>query len=325
MASIEKHKDGYRAQVYVAGSRESKKFRTLREANAWASMRETELRSDANKSPKDKHTLRELLEKYRDEVSPTKRGELWEVVRIDKFLRSKHLPIDKPLSSCTSEALGIWRDNQKISAGSIIREFGLLSAVFEFARRELKWIDINPSKDVRKPKSPEHRNVTITRKQIKLILKSFGYSPQLRISTISHSVAVMFLLALRTGMRSGELCNLTWNNIHDNYCFVPVTKTVPRNVPLSKKAVKLLNRMKGFDTTSVFSVSAATRDALFRRARDKASLDGFTWHDARHTAATWISRKVDVLTLCKIFGWSDTSMALTYYNPKAKDISVMLD
>lgn len=324
MASIKPHKDGYRAQVYVAGTRDSQTFRTLREANAWAGARETELRANSKKLPKDKHTLRVLLEKYRDDVSPTKRGERWEVVRINKFIKST-LPIDKPLSECTSEVLGAWRDKQTISAGSIIREFGLLSAIFEYARRELKWIEANPVQDVRKPKSPDHRDITITRKQIKLMLRSFGYSPLKPITSVTQSVAVCFLLALRSGMRAGELCNLTWDKVHDNYCVLPKTKTVPRNVPLSKKAMKLIGKMQGFDKKSVFSITSETRDALFRRARDNAGLDGFTFHDARHTAATWISRKVDVLTLCKIFGWSDTSQALTYYNPKAKDLSVMLD
>ena len=324
MASIVKHKTGYRAQVYIFGLRESKKFRTLREANAWAASRETELRLNANKLPKDKHTLRELLEKYRDEVSPTKKGKIKEVVRINKLLKSS-LPIDQPLSSTTSEVLGAWRDSLTISAGSIIRDFSLLSAIFEYARRELKWIEANPIKDVRKPKSPEHRNITITQHQIKLMLKQLSYSPLKPIISISQSVAVCFLLALRSGMRAGELCNLTWNKVHDNYCVLPKTKTVPRDVPLSKKSIKLINKMHGFDKQSVFNVTSETRDALFRRARSNAGLTGFTFHDARHTAATWMSSKVDVLTLCKIFGWADTSQALTYYNPKAKDLSSMLD
>ena len=324
MASIVKHKTGYRAQVYIFGLRESKKFRTLREANAWAASRETELRLNANKLPKDKHTLRELLEKYRDEVSPTKKGKIKEVVRINKLLKSS-LPIDQPLSSTTSEVLGAWRDSLTISAGSIIRDFSLLSAIFEYARRELKWIEANPIKDVRKPKSPEHRNITITQHQIKLMLKQLGYSPLKPIISISQSVAVCFLLALRSGMRAGELCNLTWDKVHNNYCVLPKTKTVPRDVPLSKKSMKLIHKMHGFDKQSVFNVKTETRDSLFRRARSNAGLTGFTFHDARHTAATWMSRKVDVLTLCKIFGWADTSQALTYYNPKAKDLSSMLD
>ena len=326
MASIKPHKQGYRAQVYVLGERDSGIFRTLREANAWAGARETELRSNSKKSPKEKYKLRQLLEKYRDEVSPTKRGEKWEALRINKYLKlGSGLPVDKYLLECTSGAMGAWRDAQKTSAGTIIREIGLLSAIFEYARRELKWIDENPIKDLRKPKSPDHREVTISRHQIKLVLRSLGYSPQLPIATLSQSIAVCFLVSLRTGMRAGELCNLTWGHVHDKYCVLPVTKTVPRHVPLSKKAVRLMNKMRGFHVKSVFSVKSGSRDTLFRKARAKAGLSGFTFHDARHTAATWISRKVDVLTLCKIFGWSDTSQALTYYNPKAHDISVMLD
>lgn len=325
MASIKPYQNGYRAQVYVAGVRDSQTFRTMREANAWASARETELRASDKLPISDKHTLRELLEKYRDEVSITKRGEQWEVVRINKFLRSEKLPLDKPLSKCTTEIMGQWRDAQKLAAGSIIRELGILRSVFEFARRELKWIAENPMKDVRKPPSPRHRETTITRWQIKRMLRAFKYSPGGVIDTRAKSVAVCFLLALRSGMRAGELCALTWGHVHDNYCVLPETKTVPRNVPLSKKAVKLLDKMRGYEDKFVFGLSDAMRDVLFRAARDKAGLSGFTFHDARHTAATWMSRKVDALTLCKIFGWSDTKMALTYYNPKASDISKLLD
>lgn len=98
MASIKPHKQGYRVQVYVKGDRDSAIFRTLREANAWASARETELRTNQTKLPKDKHTLKELLEKYRDEVSIKKRGFRLEIVRINKFLKAdSHLPINQSL------------------------------------------------------------------------------------------------------------------------------------------------------------------------------------------------------------------------------------
>lgn len=326
MASIKPHLKGHRAQVYVMGVRDSKIFRTMREANAWGSARETELRATDGLPTYEKHTLRELLEKYRDEVSITKRGERWEVVRINKFLNSS-LPLDKPLSKCTTEAISKWRDKQKLAAGSIIRELGMLRSIFEFGRRELKWVAENPLKDVRKPPAPRHREITISRWQIKKMLRGFGFSPKCAINTKSKSVAVCFLLALRTGMRAGELCDLTWKNVKSNYCILPVTKTVPRNVPLSKKAIKLIEMMRGYDDTLVFNLTDGTRDVLFRKARDSAGLEGFTFHDARHTAATWISRKpnVDVLTLCKIFGWSDTKMALTYFNPKASELSKLLD
>ena len=55
-----------------------------------------------------------------------------------------------------------------------------------------------------------------------------------------------------------------------------------------------------------------------------AGLEGFTFHDSRHTVATWMARKVDVLTLCKIFGWRNPKMAMVYDNPKASNIAKRL-
>ena len=38
-----------------------------------------------------------------------------------------------------------------------------------------------------------------------------------------------------------------------------------------------------------------------------------------------LARRLDVLTLCKMFGWKSTSQALTYYNPTAGQITRMLE
>jgi integrase len=326
MASIRPHKLGFRAEVCINSHRESRVFRTKREATTWAAIREGELLDDSNKRLCDLFTLRQLLEQYRDEVSPTKRGERWEFVRINAMLKGS-LPIAKTLSHCTTEALGKWRDArmQQVSAGAVLRDIGLLSAIFEYARRELKWVDVNPIKDLRKPRQPDHRDIIISKAQIKALLKTLGYKPHQPIRTVQQSAAACFLLALRTGMRAGELTGLEWNRVFDNYCRLPVTKTTPRDVPLSKKALRIIARMRGFDDDLVFGLKSQTLDALFRRARDRAGLSGFVFHDSRHTAATNIAKKVDVLTLCKIFGWSDPKMAMIYYNPKAADLARMLD
>lgn len=71
----------------------------------------------------------------------------------------------------------------------------------------------------------------------------------------------------------------------------------------------------------VFGITPQTLDTLFRRARDRAGIEGVVFHDARHTAATWLAQKLHVLELCKVFGWAGTSQALTYFNPSAKDIA----
>ena len=58
-----------------------------REAAAWASVREAEIRNAAGKSPGEKHTLGEALQKYGEEVSPGKKGKRWELVRLAAFER----------------------------------------------------------------------------------------------------------------------------------------------------------------------------------------------------------------------------------------------
>ncbi len=326
MASIKPHPKGYRAFVCVNYIRDSSIHRTKREAEIWASRRETELQQEA-KTPNNRHTLKKALERYRDEVSPNKRGFRWEFLRLNAFLRSS-LPVDKPLSHCTSDEIGKFRDERlkTVAKSTVLRELGLLSSVLEEARREWKWIQVNPVGDVRKPKAPDHRNVLITNKQVRLMLKALNYSRNKPVRSISCACALSFLLALRTGMRAGEICGLTWARVHDDYCILPKTKTTPRNVPLSKKSKLIIERMRGFDKTLVFGIKANTLDALFRKARNRAGLEGFTFHDSRHTAATWIVNNTDVnvLELCKMFGWSDPKQAMIYFNPSASDLAKKL-
>ena len=334
MASITKTKNGYRAQVYVKGVRDSNTERTKREAEIWAARRETELRNSANHSPSEKHTLGDALRRYCEEVTPSKGGKRWEEIRINAILRDKDLPINSPIGEATSESLGKWRDKRLkvVSAGTVLRDFGVLSAVLEEARREWKWIPVNPVKDVRKPRAPEHREVLIDRSQIKRQLKALGYSPRKPIRTISQACSVAFLTALRTGARAGELCSLPTHLVYDDYMTVD-GKTGRRDVPLTKKSIRVLKKMDGFDDKLVFGITSQTLDALFRKARKRAGMDGFTFHDSRHTAATWIAKRMKstgveaqqaVLDLCKMFGWTNINQALTYYNPKASDIAKRL-
>lgn len=323
MATIIKTKSGYRAQVCINKIRDSGSFRTKREAEAWASSRETELRSQENALPGERHTVAQTFEKYVAEVSSKKRGERWERIRIAALLRDPLLCAELPVAKLTTNHLSDWRDTRlkQVSAGTVIREIGLLSDALEVARREWKWITVNPIKDMRKPSSPDSRRIIITRAQIRLMLATMGRSPRQPVRSVSQSVAVCFLLALRTGMRAGELTGLTWDRVHDGYCRLLVTKTVPRNVPLTMKAMRLIESMRGFDNELVFGLQAQTLDALFRKYRKRAGLEGFTFHDSRHTAATWIAQKISVLDLCKAFGWSDPKMAMVYYNPSAADIA----
>lgn len=328
MASIYQLPSGkYRAQVFVNGTRASDTFRTKREAQAWAGARETELRILPPVPEEEKHTLLDAFDKYAEEVAPTHKGEKWEQVRLAKFARE--MPASKKIGLVTTTDIAEWRDTRlkEVSASSVLREIKLLGSVFEVARKEWRWVGVNPVRDLKKPRAPEHRKRTITTREIKAQVRAMGYGYKKPIRTVAQSVAVAFFLALRTGMRAGELAKLTWANVYPKHCHLPGTKSMgdlSRDVPLTPKAKRLLDQMKGWDEETVFGLHSKTLDALFRRYRERAGQDGYTFHDSRHTAATWMARKVDVLTLCKVFGWSSTKMALVYYNPTAADIADML-
>lgn len=323
MASIRATARGWRAEVFVRGVRDSASFRTRREAQAWGAAREAELRAAEALPAGERHTLRDALLRYRAEVTPTHRGKRWEELRIEAMLASPHLPLDKPVGQVQPADFGPWREARlaAVKPGSVLREFGILSAVFESARREWRWVAANPVADVRKPPQPAHRERVITRTEMRGVLRALGHDPRRGPRSITQAVAVAFLLALRTGMRAGELCGLAWVDVHPSFVRLHVTKTLPRDVPLSTKAARLLERMRGFDAVRVFGMDKRTLDALFRRARVNAGLAGFTFHDSRHTAATWLAQRLHVMDLCKMFGWRDTKRALTYYNPSATDIA----
>lgn len=326
MASIQKYGKGFRAFVALEGQRTSKTFLTRREAVAWAAACETEIRANKRLTPGERHSFADALLRYSEEVSVSKRGGRWERIRIEAFMNESSLDASTLIGEVTPEMLGVWRDARlkEVKPGTVLRDISLLSAIFETARREWRWITTNPVGDMRKPKSPDHRERVITPAEVKAMLKVMGYAPSVQPCSITQAVAVCFLVALRTGMRAGELCGLTWDRVYMDYVVLPVTKTVPRNVPLSKVASRLIERMRGFDPVLVFGVSAPSLDALFRKYRARAGLSGFTFHDARHTAATMLARKLDVLDLCKMFGWANPKQAMVYYNPSASEIAARL-
>lgn len=327
MASISPYKDGYRAQVAILGIRDSKVFRTKREAIAWASAREAEIRAESDKLPGDKFTLRDALRKYGETVSPTKDGSVKERIRLEAF--ENILPVDMPISKVTPDVLGEWRDTRLkvVKPGTVIRDFSLLSNVFEVARREWRWIRENPITDVRRPEAPDHRDIVITWSQIRAMLKAMGYTRG-KVRSVKHAVACCFLLALRTGIRAGEICNLPWELVFQDFARVGTSaggrKTGRRDVPLTPQARRVIEQFRGWDDEFVVGIKVSTLDAMFRKYRDRIGLSGFTFHDTRHTAATWIAQRLHILDLCKMFGWKNPKRAMVYYNPTASDISKRL-
>lgn len=85
MASFEKRAGHWRVVVRRGGVRRSATFSTKAAATAWAAEQENEI-LHVKRGGLPSRTLRQALERYRDEESPKKRGWRWEVVRLDAFV-----------------------------------------------------------------------------------------------------------------------------------------------------------------------------------------------------------------------------------------------
>ena len=333
-------------EVCVRGVRKSKRFDTKNEALNWG-MEQEALYACGDKLIHGK-TVADAMDRYAREVSPTKNGERWECVRLDKFARDEIANIR--LTDLRLEDAESFRDRaieKGLRPATITREMNLLKPVI---RQAVKWgyLEKYPWADYENPKQEPPRDRTITDDEISAMTISLGLVDSDGSYKVPNQkqqqVGVLFLLALETGMRLGEMCAIKWEHVDltSSTVHLPAktTKTnVKRTVPLSTEATELFKLMRTSHTTTcdtgsvlqfkshgrVFEVSASSASAIFLKHRKRSELGGFTFHDSRHTAITRLAELVDVLELQRITGHKDINELITYYNKSAADISVKIN
>lgn len=319
MASFRKRGTGWRAELYKDGKRESATFDTKAQAVAWAHQREAEMTG----ARLPDHTVADALQRYALEVAPTHRGARWEILRLglvgrDALARVR-LPALKPAH------LSDWklRRLQQVGPASVRREMNLLQGVFKMCRTEWGWLTADPLADVKRPPAPPSRKRRITADEIDRITFALGYNggaPE----TMSQRVALAFLFALETAMRSGEILGLQWADVGALSVRLPKTKNGDeRHVPLSTRAREILSLLPK-NEGPVFGLESALRDALFRKARDRAEIPNLHFHDSRAEAIWRLSKKLDVMELARVIGHRDLRSLLIYYQTSADDLAAKL-
>ena len=127
--------------------------------------------------------------------------------------------------------------------------------------------------------------------------------------------------ALNTGMRRGELLNLTWNDIQGDFIYLTKTKSKEsRQIPINDDLKNLLKELRiknHFKSQHVFcdkngnpfkEVKRSFNSALMR-----AGIVDFTFHDLRHTFASWwVMRGGSLRGLKEILGHKDFKMTMRY-------------
>lgn len=331
MASYRKRSGGWRAEVVKLGVRDSQTFDTKAAAVAWAIAREAEIMAQSGTSRASlSMTVSEALGRYKRDVSPTKEGQRWEELRLDRFDRELEW-VGELMGNITSEQVAQWRDGRlkKVKSSTVRREMTLLSSVFEIARREWKTCLVNPVRDAKRPSNGPPRERRVATSEISALINRFGYVEGQPPETLLQELAYAFLLAIETAMRQGEILGMTakWVNLRERFVHLPKTKNgSTRNVPLSKRAGELLAPLlegKGA-SDRLFKLESASADTMFRKIRDELKIEGLTFHDTRHEAITRLARKVEVLDLARITGHKDLKSLMIYYNATASEVAERL-
>ena len=221
-------------------------------------------------------TFAQLLEKYRDEVTPLKDGNRQETIRINRFLKDSDF-VNVKIADLTTHHFEKWKLKRlkEVSALSVLREIAVLNPILNHAKRTWKYLKANPLDDLSKPSKPPARDRLITDKEIEALCFQFNYTPDAKLETITSRVGAAFMFAIETAFRAQELCNLRWVDIKGRVAKINDSKTYAgiREVPLSKRAMAILEQCKGVDDTYVFKLRASQHDSLFRKAKGKALIE----------------------------------------------------
>lgn len=329
MATIDVINGKYRARVRLKGITRTKTFSRHADAKSWATKTESLINDGAQGNAARNIVFGDLLQRYVSEVTPNKRGSRSETYRINRIIKSDIAKVI--VQELFAKNFATWRDNRlkEVSADSVRRELETMSAVCNIAMKEWGLLTDNPVLKITRPKISKARSRRPSEKEITDICLALGYEYGDKPTAISARIGVIVLFAIETAMRSGEICGLSWCDIDVNRRVAHLSMTKngsSRDVPLSKKALALLDSVRGLDKDSVFVVDDATRDTIFRRARDSMGIHDLHFHDLRREALSRMASKVGVMDLAKISGHKDIRILQnTYYAPDIGSLASLLD
>jgi integrase len=326
MASLRQRGNKWQARVIRKGyPDEVRSFETKQDAQKWARSIESAMDRGAYQSPSIAKDIvfYDVLERYVQEVTPTKRGSKREAENIRFVQRQKIARHAMPF--LTPAVIAAYRDERlkKVSAGTIIRELVILSSVFNHARREWGLPITNPCELVRKPPTPQGRTRTLSKEEEMRLLNEL--EPKGRRS---RWMLPLVELAIETAMRRGELLSLKWVDVNllAQTATLPLTKNgTLRVVPLSKKATAILENLPRNENGRVFQLTDMGMEAAFRKACSRAGIENLHFHDLRHTATSRLAAKLpNVIELAAVTGHKTIQMLKRYYHPIAEELAKKL-
>ena len=336
MASIEKRttsdgKTSYRVKVRLKGQpTESASFERLTDAKKWAASIESAIRENRHFKTTEakRHTLAELIERYIRDVLPTKPKSRYKQTALLNWWKEQIGCY--ALSDVTPALIAEQRD--KLSTGktyrgtqrnpaTVVRYLAALSVCFTHAVKEWGWVDDSPTRKVTKPKESRGRVRFLSDDERPRLLKAC------KESSNPHLYPAV-VLALSTGMRSGEIMGLTWDvvDLNRGRAILHETKNGERRaVALTGHALdvmKDMGKVRRLDGNLLFpskeNAPQKPQKPMNLRpdwvaALKAADIQDFRFHDLRHSAASYLAMNgASLAEIAEVLGHKTLQMVKRY-------------
>jgi len=331
MATYRKRNDKWQARVQRSGqSSIAKSFNNKADAVKWARNVESQLDLGVLAPKQTMPRLMPMVDRYIEEVTPTKKGDSQERYRANQFKKTKLA--DMQLDKITGEVVAQYRDARlkEVSANTVRLELAFLSVVFEQCRKEWGLAGSNPVRQIRMPKPGKPRQRRLEAGEEDALLAACKASRAYYL----HSFVV---LAIETAMRSGELLAITWGNVNfeKRTIFLPDTKNgSPRTVPLSTRALNAIHALPRSLNGRLFNSGYHSIHNAFKLALTKAQatqpnnvtfLRGLRFHDLRHEAVTRLFEKgLNPIEVGMVSGHKTLSMLQRYTHLRSEQLVAKL-
>lgn len=198
-------------------------------------------------------------------------------------------------------------------------DLALLGRLWELCRREWRIPVDNPVRDLDKPPIARGRKRRLNPGEEARLLEAAP--PVFR---------AVLRWALETAMWREEMAELRWEHIdlEGQTAHLPNTKNgEARSVPLSSKALSVLQGIPQNLEGSVFGMSPNAMTLAMRRARDAAGIPDIRLHDLRHEAISRLfeSTDLDSLEISRITGHKSMQMLSRYTHLRSGRLADRLD
>jgi integrase len=232
-------------------------------------------------------------------------------------------------------AVDVWyrglTDEKGLSAGTAVRHFNVLHHMMEKACTiwsKETGIDRNPADQIEVKRPDDQRERYLSCEELSALKNSLDqkmYRVGTReINRTFFRLRLIVLIALTTSMRMAEIFGLTWSDIRHHEGLIAVQSKLKggkiRYVPMTAELAMELQRYPAvIGAPRLFPPQKGARgerqrvEGSFRTILEVSGIQGFRFHDLRHTFASWyMMNGGDLYELAKILGHSNLRMTERY-------------